>query len=207
MKNHPIHTIVFDLGGVLVDWNPRYLFRSIFDDEKDMEYFLTHVCNQEWNEKQDAGRSFAEGQKEVAEKFPHYKEQIDAYYRRWPETLGQPIAGTVKILEELAATKKYQILALSNWAAETFHFARARFEFLKIFEGILVSGEERLIKPDARFFNLLVERYNVVPSKSVFIDDVEKNILGAQKLGFQTIQFKNPEQLGLSLGQLLQAKT
>lgn len=207
MKNHPIHTIVFDLGGVLVDWNPRYLFRSVFKDrEKDMEYFLTQVCNQEWNEKQDAGRTFAEGQAEVLSQFPQFKKEIGIYWDRWEETLGKPIAETVKILEELTATKQYKMLALSNWSAETFHFARKRFQFLKNFEGILVSGEEKLIKPDARFFNLLVERYKIVPSESVFIDDVERNILSAQKLGFQTIHFQSPEQLGLSLGQLLNQK-
>ena len=200
-------TIIFDLGGVLIDWNPRYLFRSYFQGREDeMEYFLTHVCNQEWNEKQDAGRSFADGQKEVAEKFPQFKTEIEAYFKNWPQTLGQPIEGTVEILEGLAADKKYRLLALSNWSGETFHFARAKFPFLRIFEAILVSGDERLIKPDARFFNLLVERHGVVPKESVFIDDVDRNIVAAQKLGYQTIHFKNPEQLGLSLGPMLNQK-
>ncbi len=200
-------TIIFDLGGVLIDWNPRYLFCSVFKNrESDMEYFLTEVCNQEWNEKQDAGRTFAEGEREVIAKFPKYKSEIETYFKRWPETLGKPIDGTVQILKQLALEKKYQLLALSNWSAETFPFAYERFEFLKIFENILVSGQEKLIKPDPRFFNLLVERFKVVPSESVFIDDVEKNILGAQRLGFNTIHFKSPEQLGLSLASLLNQK-
>ncbi len=203
MKNHPIQTIVFDLGGVLIDWNPRYLFRSVFKDrEADMEYFLTHVCNQEWNEKQDAGRSFAEAQAEVAIKYPQFKSEIEIYFKRWDETLGNPIAGTVEILERLASEKKHRLLALSNWSAETFHFARERFQFLKRFESILVSGEEKLIKPDPRFFNLLVERHQVVPQNAVFIDDVERNIKGAAKLGFQTIHFQNSEQLQRKLSEL-----
>ena len=204
MKNHPIQTIVFDLGGVLIDWNPRYLFRSVFKDrEADMEYFLTHVCNQEWNEKQDAGRSFAEAQAEVAIKYPQFKSEIEIYFKRWDETLGKPIDGTVQILERLASEKKHRLLALSNWSAETFHFARERFQFLKRFESILVSGEEKLIKPDPRFFNLLVERHQVVPQNAVFIDDVERNIKGAAKLGFQTIHFQNSEQLFEKLSHLL----
>ena len=203
MKNHPIQTIVFDLGGVLIDWNPRYLFRSVFKDrEADMEYFLTHVCNQEWNEKQDAGRSFAEAQAEVAIKYPQFKSEIEIYFKRWDETLGKPINGTVQILERLASEKKHRLLALSNWSAETFHFARERFQFLKRFESILVSGEEKLIKPDPRFFNLLVERHQVVPQNAVFIDDVERNIKGAAKLGFQTIHFQNSEQLQRKLSEL-----
>lgn len=200
-------TIIFDLGGVLIDWNPRYLFRSYFKDrEDDMEYFLAHVCNHEWNEKQDAGRSFADGQSEVAAQFPQYKKEIELYFEKWPETLGQSIEGTVKILESLDAEKKYQILALSNWSGETFPHARRKFPFLKIFETILVSGDEKLIKPDPRFYNLLVERHGVDPAQAIFIDDVEKNILGAQKLGFHTIHFKNSEELGQSLGRLLNQK-
>ncbi len=204
MKNHPIETIVFDLGGVLIDWNPRYLFRSIFKDrESDMEYFLTMVCNQEWNEKQDAGRSFAAAELEVVKKFPQFKSEIEIYFKRWNETLGKQIDGSVKILEQIAAKNEHQLLALSNWSAETFHFARKKFEFLKIFEVILVSGEEKLIKPDPRFFNLLVERHRVVPQNTIFIDDVEKNIRGAEMLGFQTIHFQNPGQLQDRLNQLI----
>ncbi len=204
MINHPIQTIVFDLGGVLIDWNPRYLFRSVFKAREDeMEYFLTHVCNQEWNEKQDAGRSFAEAELEIAARFPQFKSEVEIYFKRWDETLGQSIAGTVQILSELKNTKKYQLLALSNWSAETFHFAREKYEFLKLFEAILVSGEEKLIKPDPKFFNLLTTRYGVVPEQSVFIDDVERNIKAAQNLGFQTIHFQNPEQLKNSLAKLV----
>ena len=195
----PLKNIIFDLGGVLVDWNPRYLFRSVFKDPNAMEYFLSEVCNHSWNEKQDSGRSFAEGSAEVIAKYPQFKSAVDIYFKRWPETLGDPIAGTVQILESLVQSKKYKILALSNWSAETFPYAKQKFAFLKLFEAILVSGEEKLIKPDARFFNLLTERYQVVPQESLFIDDVEKNIKGAAVLGFQTIHFQNPDQLKMDL--------
>ncbi len=203
MKAH-IKNIVFDLGGVLIDWNPRYLFRSVFvGREEEMEYFLTHVCNQEWNEKQDAGRTFFEAQKLASEQHPKFKKEIDIYFERWPETLGGPISGTVEILGRLSGLEKFKILGLSNWSAETFHFALAKYSFLKNFEAILVSGQEKLIKPDHKFFNLLIERHKILPQESVFIDDVQRNINAAKEIGFHTIHFQNPQQLKTELDQLI----
>jgi 2-haloacid dehalogenase len=197
-----IETVVFDLGGVLVDWNPRYLYRQLIKDEKEIEKFLAEVCHSHWNEKQDAGRSFADGVEELLATHPQHENLIRAYFDRWSEMLGGAIQGTVEILEELHSEKRQRLFALSNWSAETFPYAKSRFEFLKLFENILVSGEEHLIKPDARFFALLSERYQVRADRTVFIDDVEKNVNAARALGFHAIQFTSPEDLRRNLTDL-----
>lgn len=196
-----IDTVVFDLGGVLVDWNPRHLYRKILNDEKEVEHFLAHVCNGEWNEQQDAGRPLVEATAERIEKFPQHEPLIRAFYGRWTEMMVGQIDGTVRILETLRQRGRHKIFALSNWSAETFPLARSQFGFFELFDAILLSGEEKLIKPDPRFFNLLSERHGVVPHKSVFIDDVEKNINGACALGFNAIRFTDPDSLRQSLTQ------
>jgi 2-haloacid dehalogenase len=194
-----IETVVFDLGGVLVDWNPRYLYRKLINDESQIEDFLARVCHGQWNEQQDAGRPFAEAIAERSASFPEHAPLIKAYFERWPEMLAGAIEGTVKVLEELHASGRYRLFALSNWSAETFPHAWRRFEFLKLFNQILLSGEEKLIKPDPRFFALLESRHGVRPEQSVFIDDVEKNILAARAIGYQTVRFTDAESLRHSL--------
>lgn len=194
-----IRTIIFDLGGVLIDWNPRYMYRTMFTQdstgEAQMEDFLRSVCHHEWNEKQDAGRPFAEATQELILLHPEKEKYIRAYFDRWPEMLGGAIEGTAKVLETLYRGKQYRLLALSNWSAETFPFAQKRFPFLGYFETVLLSGTEKLIKPDPRFFKLLESRLHVDFAESVFIDDVQRNIDAAQALGLNTILFKSPEQL------------
>jgi 2-haloacid dehalogenase len=194
-----INTIIFDLGGVLIDWNPRYMYRTLFGVESEMEDFLRTVCHHEWNEKQDAGRPFAEATEELVVAHPEKEKYIRAYFDRWPEMLGGAIEGTAAILEALHKKKEYRLLALSNWSAETFPFAQERFPFLGYFETVLLSGTEKLIKPDPRFFQLLQSRLHVDFSKSVFIDDVQKNIDGALALNLNTIHFKSPVQLTTEL--------
>lgn len=188
-------TIIFDLGGVLVDWNPRYLYRKIFSDELAMETFLRDICHGGWNEKQDAGRALAEATEELVVLHPDKEVEIRAYYDRWPEMLGGAIEGTVRILEDLKKQGNYRLLALSNWSAETFPIAKERFPFLGIFETVLLSGEEKLIKPDPRFYDLLTSRLGVIPKDAVFIDDVQKNIDAAETFGLNTIWFQSPAQL------------
>lgn len=197
-----IRTVVFDLGGVLVDWNPRYLYRKLIKDEHEMEFFLKEVCHSAWNERHDEGQPFSEGIAERIREYPRYEELIRAYFDRWSEMLAGPIQGTVEILQTLHGRKEHQLLALSNWSSETFPHARARFEFLNLFEDILVSGTEKLIKPDPRFFRLLSDRHRVDPMSAVFIDDVEKNINAAKALGFEVIHFTSPESLRKSLTDL-----
>lgn len=186
--------IIFDLGGVLIDWNPRYLYRHIFPTEKEMEWFLSNVCTPQWNTQQDAGRPFDEGIKLLEAKFPEYTFAINFYWSRWEEMLGGEIKESVKILRELKQAG-YRLYALTNWSAETFPIARKRYEFLQWFDGMIVSGEERLVKPDPVIFSRLLQRYNLKASNCVFIDDNAANISKAADLGFETILFTQPDAL------------
>jgi len=191
----PIDTIIFDLGAVLIDWNPRYLYRKIFKTEEEIDWFLQHVCTSEWNEKQDAGRSFEEATMELVQKFPDHKIAIEAWYGRWHETIDGAIQGTVEILDSLHKSKKYRLYALTNWSAETFPWARENFEFLHWFEGIVVSGVEKTRKPFPEFFQILFDRHQVDPSTALFIDDNLANISGGTDVGLRVIHFQSPEQL------------
>jgi len=185
---------VFDLGGVLIDWNPRYLYRTLFDDEAAMEDFLTRVCSPEWNAHQDAGRPFAEAVELLARQHPHHRELIAAYWERWLETLGGPIEPTVQVLAELRASG-VPLFALTNWSAETFPLARPTYPFLEWFDGIVVSGEVRLAKPDERIFRHLLDHHGLEPEATVFIDDSELNVRAAAGVGMQAIRFEGAEAL------------
>lgn len=187
--------IVFDLGGVLVDWNPRYVYRTIFDTEEEVEQFLLEVCPMEWNVQQDAGCSLAGATAQRQAKFPEWKEEIAAYYGRWEEMLGGPITGTVELLKTLVADERYRVVALTNWSAETFPIAQERYDFLSWFEGIVVSGEEKCIKPFPEIYQILFDRYKLVPEESIFIDDNPDNVLASKVLGMPAIRFESPEQL------------
>ena len=187
--------VVFDIGGVLLRWDPRFLYRKLFGgDERAVEEFLTHVCTVEWNERQDAGRTFAEAHAELIPKHPDKSHLIEAFGNRFGEMIAGPIEGTVDILADLkrAGVPRY---ALTNWSAETFPPARARFEFLSWFDGIVVSGEEGVIKPDPRIFRILLERYRIAPDEAVFIDDNPGNAAAAHALGIHGIHFRSPELL------------
>lgn len=194
--------VVFDFGGVLLNWNPRHLYRKLFaGDEAAMEAFLANVCTSEWNERQDAGRSFADA---VAALMPRHADQAElivAFGQRFDEMIAGPIDGTVAILAELrrAGVACY---GLTNFSAETFRPQRQRFEFLSWFDGIVVSGEEGVIKPDPRIFRILLERYRIVPEEAVFIDDNPANAAAAAALGIHGIHFRSPELLRRELESL-----
>ena len=184
-----IKTLVFDLGGVLIDWNPRYLYRKLIGDENDIDFFLSEVCNSEWNVKQDAGRALAEATAERIALFPEKKSLIEAFYDRWEEMLGGEIDETVAILRELKS-KSETLYALTNWSGETFPIAEARYDFLQWFDGILVSGVEKLVKPDPAIFQLLLNRYELQAQECLFIDDSKTNIEAAAGIGFETHHFR-----------------
>ncbi|HVZ96955.1 MAG TPA: HAD family phosphatase [Chitinophagaceae bacterium] len=198
--NMHIKNIVFDFGGVLVDWNPRHLYRNVFDDEKAMEDFLAHVCTDEWNAEQDRGRPLAEGTQLLQQQFPEHHDLIGMYYGQWETMLRSDIPGTVSLLHRLK--KKYHLYGLTNWSAETIPLAFSRYPFFKEFEGIVVSGEEKLIKPDKEIFHVLMDRYKISPAESLFIDDNVKNIHTARQIGFHAIHFTTPEQLEHQLAAL-----
>jgi 2-haloacid dehalogenase len=186
--------VVFDLGGVLVDWNPRHLYRKLFSDAARMEWFLAEVCNGDWNIQQDAGRPFAEAIKEACGRWPAEEAMIRAFHERWDEMIAGAIDGTVTILEELAAAG-VPLYALTNWSAETFPRARPRFPFFDRFRAIVVSGELGVIKPDPPIFEHLLRLSGTTPAETVFIDDSAKNVAGAAALGFIALQFASPERL------------
>ncbi|MDQ6890935.1 MAG: HAD hydrolase-like protein, partial [Bacteroidota bacterium] len=153
-----ITTIIFDLGGVLIDWNPRYVYRDIFENEEKIDWFFENICTSDWNEKQDAGRSLQEATEELVTKHPEYENEVRAYYGRWEEMLGGPIHETVEVLHSLKETERFKMYALTNWSAETFPVALERYDFLKWFDGIVMSGEEKTRKPFADIYNTLLKR-------------------------------------------------
>jgi 2-haloacid dehalogenase len=194
-------TVVFDLGGVLVDWDPRHLYRDLFDNPDEMESFLAEVTTAEWNAHQDAGRPWAEAVELLVAEHPERRELIEAFHRRWPEMLAGEIPGTVDVLAELRATG-VRLVALSNWSAETFPLARERFDFLAWFEGIVISGDVGVNKPDRRIFEHLTAQFCIEPADALFIDDSPANVEAASALGFCAIQFTDAIALRLELVRL-----
>lgn len=190
-----ITAIIFDLGGVLIDWKPEYLFSKIFGNESEMRQFLDTICTGEWNEEQDAGRTLKEGTELLVKQFPEHAESIRAYYSRWEEMLGGSIEGAVEIFKEIKAGGKYKTYALTNWSAETFPIAQQKYDFLNWFDGIVVSGAEKMRKPDPLFYQLILERYQLQAEQVLFIDDNLRNVKAARDLGIESIHFKNSEEL------------
>jgi 2-haloacid dehalogenase len=199
--NQKIDTVIFDLGGVLIDWNPKHLYRKILKSEEEVDWFLENVCTSEWNDQQDAGRSFEEATQELILKHPDWQEAIMAWYGRWQETIKGPIDETVAILDSIKKSNRFRLYALTNWSAETFPWALENFPFLHWFEGIVVSGVEKTRKPFPDFYQILFDRYAINPTTSVFIDDNIKNIEGAKKVGLPAIHFKNPSLLSKQLAE------
>jgi 2-haloacid dehalogenase len=196
----PPPTIIFDFGGVLLDWNPRYLYRKLFpDDESAMEHFLDEINFTEWNKLQDAGRPFSVAVAELCTRYPHHCNLIRAYDKRFLESLGGAIAGTVDILRSLHRAG-YPLYGLSNWPAEKFRLVRPAYEFFDWFQDLVISGEVGVTKPDPRIFQLLLQQVARPAEQCLLIDDASANIAAAASLGFQTIQFHSPEQLAAELG-------
>jgi 2-haloacid dehalogenase len=196
-----VDTVIFDLGEVLIPWDPRTLYRKLIPDAVEMERFLAEVCSPDWNARQDRGRSLVAGTAELVAAYPQYEPWIRAFYDRWLEMLGGSIRGSEELVRELKA-KGFRVLALSNWSGETFPLARPRYPVLEEFEGIVISGPEGLIKPDPDIYRLLCERYRVVPERAVFLDDSLANVEGARAIGMQAIQFHSPLQARAALAAL-----
>lgn len=191
-----IDTIIFDLGGVLIDWNPEYVFLDVFNgDREKMQWFFDNICTNDWNENQDAGYPMAKATEERIALFPEWKKEIEMFYVRWVEMLGDSISGTVDILKKLIDSKQYKVVALTNWSAETFPIALKKFEFLHWFEGIVVSGEENTRKPFNEIYHLTLKRFNIKAEHAIFIDDNLRNIEAANNLGIHGIHFVSPKQL------------
>ena len=186
--------IVFDLGKVVVQWDPRHLYRKVFAAEEEMEWFLAEVCHGAWNLEQDRGRSFAEAVQEATARHPGYAREIAMYDRRWAEMVPGAIAGTVAIIEELDALG-VPLFAITNWNGDKFRETRARFPVLARFRDIVVSGDEMLLKPDPEIFKLFAQRNGVRLADSLFIDDSLKNVKGAEAVGMTAHHFTMPGKL------------
>jgi 2-haloacid dehalogenase len=198
-----IDTIVFDLGGVLVDWNPDYVYKNVFTSEKEMKWFYENICTPDWNEQQDEGRSLYDATEYLVKKFPDHETNIRMYYGRWEEMLGGPIHETVDVLKHLKDNTDYRLFALTNWSAETFPIALDRYDFLHWFHGRLVSGEEKTRKPFKKIYELLMDRFSIVPERSIYIDDNFRNLVPAKELGFHVIHFQSPPQFKKELTELI----
>lgn len=194
-----MEAVLFDLGAVLVDWNPRYLYRPLFGgDEAAMEHFLAEIVPPSWNLEIDRGKPFDEAVAERVRLHPEHAGLIRMWKDRWEHMLRDPIPGSVEVLADLRG-RGHRLFALTNWSAETFPVARRRFEFLQWFEDIVVSGEVKLAKPDPQIFALAIRRFRLVPEKTVFIDDLEHNVEAGRKAGLRTIHFRDPRQLRADL--------
>ena len=189
-----IKAVVFDLGNVLIDWNPRYLYRKVFSTESEVEWFLENICDDEWNLKHDAGQPFSTGIAELISLHPQFSTQIGFWYERWEEMLGGPLEDTVEILAELK-NKQVPLFILSNWSAETYPKAEAIYDFLNWFDGKIISGKIGKIKPDPDIYKLLLETYDLEPRNTVFIDDRLANVEAAENLDIHGIHFQNAVKL------------
>ena len=197
-----IKNIIFDFGGVLMDWDPRYFFKDYFKDDEKMEFFLKNIATDEWNAEQDRGRTLAEGTEIQVAKHPEWKKEIRAYYDNWTTMLKSDILENVEVLRKLEDSK-YKLFGLTNWSAETFPYALEHYDFFQIFQGkIVVSGTEKLIKPDPAIWNILLDRYQIIAEQSVFIDDNFRNIEMAKSLGFICIHITEDTNLEKELRDL-----
>lgn len=191
--------VVWDLGGVLVDWDPRHLYRRLLGTDAEVEQFLTEVGFADWNHSMDAGeRTWAEAVEALAATHPHRRDLIAAYPQRFAESLAGPIDAVVAILRELHA-RDTPLYSVTNWSAETFEVARERFDFLELFDGIVVSGHERVAKPDPAIFAVLLQRYRLDPAGTVFVDDRADNVDAAATAGLRAVRYTDPHRLRADL--------
>lgn len=198
-----VNTIIWDLGGVLIDWNPRYVFNeTYFESEEKRQYFFKHICSNDWNEEQDAGRSIVDATQELVNQFPEWETAIRDYYGRWTEMLKGPIAETVDIFRRLKESGDYKMYALTNWQANLFDIALVRYDFLHWFDGRVVSGEEKTRKPFPEFYQRLLDRYQIDTAKALFIDDNLRNVKAAEELGIPSVHFQSADQIKEFLSQL-----
>lgn len=192
-----IENIIFDLGGVLIDWNPRRLYEKIFRSDHAIDFFLNNITTSDWNEQQDGGRPISEANELLITAFPEYENEILAFYGRWEtEMLGGAIAGMEEVLAYFIRAEEFKkVVALTNWSAETFPIAKQKFGFLQWFDGILVSGAEKLKKPDTKIYTLLLERFELKSRSCLFIDDNLRNVEAARNVGINAVHFQGKDAL------------
>jgi 2-haloacid dehalogenase len=193
---------IFDLGGVLIDWNPRHLYRKLFPgDEAGMERFLSQIATPDWNRQLDGGRSFQEAIEELASEHPAEAHLLQAYADRWPEMLGEVDQGTASIIRDLRA-RGMRVYALSNWSAETYPLALGRIPELALFDDVLISGEAKRTKPDPLIFEHAIKRFGIDPMDAFFVDDQPENVEGARHAGLTAIRFTDSAALRATLNEM-----
>ena len=193
---------LFDLGGVFFDWDPNHFFKDIFDKNEEREYFLSKVCNDEWNIQQDAGRTIKEAEAVLIPKFPHYEKQIKMYYKNHRNMIRGTFNSSIQVLDKLKK-QNYDCYVLSNWSAETFVGMIDDYPFLQSFDGLLISGEDKMMKPNADIYELAITRFNLIPQETVFIDDKLENIEAAKKLNLKTIHLVDPNKIELEIDRFI----
>lgn len=195
MTNSNIKAIIFDYGNVLIEWDPRYVYKKYFpNDPEGMEHFLREVGFMGWNAHQDKGRTFKAGVADLSKQFPHHAHLIQAYHDHWKDSIGISFTGTVEIMKHLKQ-KGYPLYGLSNWSAETFPYAQEKFDFFDMLDDMVISGQVGFIKPEPEIYELMLEKIGKPVQECLFIDDSLPNIQQAQKMGFATVHFESSEQL------------
>lgn len=193
-----VTTVVFDIGNVLIRWDPKRLYSRLFPDPVKRDWFLETICTDAWNVEMDRGRPFAEGIAELVARHPEWETEIRAWDEHWHEMVPGEIAGSVEILERVRALG-IPDYAITNFSREKFAEAVARFPFLTRFRDTVVSAHERLLKPDPAIYRVLIDRNRLDPAACLFIDDSPKNVAGARAVGMQAVVFTSPEELAADL--------
>jgi 2-haloacid dehalogenase len=198
-----IKNIIFDFGGVLVDWNPHYLFDKYFNDIEESNYFITNICNSEWNAEMDGGKPFEQAVRERSAMFPKYAEPLKLYQTNWMDTMGEEIPGMFDLVKSLKENGFPVIYGLTNWSAETFPTVQKKYRIFSLIDNIVVSGEVKQLKPNPEIFHTILNKYNLKAEESLFIDDNLKNVEGAKAVGINALRFENAEKLRQDLKNML----
>lgn len=198
-----IKNIIFDFGGVLVDWNPHYLFDQYFNDIEESNYFIENVCNSEWNAEMDGGKSFEQAVRERSAMFPQYAEPLKLYQTNWMDTMGEEIPGMYDLIKSLKENGFPVIYGLTNWSAETFPAVQKKYHIFSLIDNIVVSGEVKQLKPNPEIFHTLLNKYILKAEESLFIDDNIKNVEGAKAVGINALRFENTSKLKHDLEKIL----
>ena len=193
---------LFDLGGVFFDWDPKNFFKDKFDNQSEMNFFLDNICNNDWNLQQDNGRLIIDAENDLISKFPNYEEKIKMYYPNHRKMIKGIFHESIELLYELKK-KNYSCYILSNWSSETFEGMTDEYNFLKDFDGMIISGDIKLVKPDKKIFELAIEKFNLTPNETIFIDDRIENINSAQNLNFKTVHLTDPKRIKAKINELI----
>ena len=190
--------LIFDCGGVLLDWDPHHLYDPYFEDRSKTDWFLQNICTLDWNLQMDGGKPFAEGVAELSARFPKWAKEIDMFHSQWIKMIGGPIPGMLEFVQEMK-TAGHGVYGLSNWSSETFSLIKDDYPVFQLLDGIVISGYEGVTKPGPEIYNLFLKRYSLRASDCVFIDDNAANVAGAEAVGIRGIRFTSVEALRAAL--------